>query len=704
MANRIPFCLRLALVLLVGPGAMAQTAAPVAPATRRAVVPRYVVKQRVEVLRGEEWWPATVIAVEKEKYRLRTDANEEMLVVPLEIRRYTRARSYPIKAAPEDVAAIHPPPETVAPLRPGIQPAEPEPAGEPKAAEPEPVVEKPAAPGIPLPPAPNALPNDLPPGDLSTATSLASPEKVTSRIPFQADPFAPPAHPLAAGVIPLRPLDTRDAVFETPAGLFFTAPEYGQVFVPHHERSPDAASDLYYDRYELSTDRRTGGFAVPAGGRVLDLSPDGTRLLLCWTSADSVDNVRYDCLGIFVVLDDRLTLRAAWRPYVATRAQTTQAGVDTGHFLDATHVVTSAGSDLTCWDADTLHAKYRLYPISPCKPAVSPSRKYVVVAVGTSAWILDAATGQPAIKLPGTLPAAGAFSFQPEAKQVGLLTEDRLLVWNLRPDGGAAAGDPDSDTALMLPDSAPATTLDWLSEGYALVNRRYCVDIARQILLWDYAGEPDGVGGACAGQYWYSVPSANQGRVLAHLPLPHEAAIREAARIDPATVMAVHPGAKVAIDLSRVDAPDPLKARAVAALTTKVQANRMEVADNQPLRLVVSSAPGEMREITYRTASTGDAVTVQVPEDRVTVAFVVGDRVAWQTTRPATVPGTLAMRPGQSVEDFLAGERGRLRLAAAAAVTLAKYVPHPRKELFYGRSVLTDGDPRPADGSGANTK
>lgn len=692
--------LSLLVVLLLALPALSQTTR-----VHRPVV-RYVRNQRVEVLRTDQWYAATVIGWDNGKVRIRTDDNQEFLVEPIQLRRWTSARSYPIKAAAEDVLAINgpatrPDENTGAPadqLRPGIpQPAEPDsPDENPKPSVDAAPVEQPEAHHageLPLPPAPNALPSDLPTGDLSTATAIADPEKVQAQTPFSPVLLAAPAHALASSNIPLRSLDKRDAVFETPAPLLFAAPEFAQAFVPHLDRSPDAPTDLYYDRYDLTTGKRTGGFAVPADARVLDLSSDGTRLLLAWTSPDS-QGVLDDCLGLFVVLNDRITLRTAWRPYATLRTQSTQ-GVDTAHILDATHILTSTGNDLTAWEiGDGARAQYRLYPLSPCKPAVTADGKFVAVASAGSAWILDASNGLPSLKLDGALPAfGGLFSFRPDARQLAYLTDNRLLVWTI-PTVGQTTAHP-SDTAVSLFNSAPASTLDWLADGYVLINHQYCADIAHQILLWDYKSEENGVGGWFAGQYWYSA-SSSENRVLAHLSLPDAPALHQASQINPATLMAVYPGAKISIDLSNLDADDLLKSRAVVALTAKLHANEIEVANNQPVRLVVTSTPGQTREITYRGSTAESTTTVNLPEDLITVAFVENDKTAWQTTRPATPPGVLALRPGQSADEFLASERGCLRLVTATSMILPRFVPHPHGAPVYGQSLLTQAGSAPS--------
>jgi hypothetical protein len=309
---------------------------------------------------------------------------------------------------------------------------------------------------------------------------------------------------------------------------------------------------------------------------------------------------------------------------------------------------------------------------------------------GTTPWLLDVNTGQPAHKVDGSVPpgATGTLSVSPDCRKLACLTENRLLVWDV-----AVAPPAVSDVSF---EGANNGTFDWLSPGYAMIGGRYCADLAHQLLFWDYATEENGVAGSCGGEYWYSTTAAGK-RVLAHLPLPHDAALQAAAKIDPATVMAIQPGAKVSIDLSAMDATDLLKSRAVAALTTKLQANGLEVWENQPTRLVVTSVAGEAKEITYRGATEASTTTVSLPEDLVTVSFVVDGKTAWQTTRPATPPGTLALRPGQSAEEFLAAERARLRLAAATNVTLPKFVPRPRESKFFGRSVLTEAGPKPAE-------
>jgi hypothetical protein len=367
-------------VAILAPLASAQTSRP---ADRRAVVTtRFRVGQRVEVLHGDEWRLATVLGFDADKLRIRTDANEEQLVRPVELRRFTNARSYPIKAAPEDVVRINPPPPKDAitgerpaeQLKPGLtQPAEPEPQKEKvKVVEAQPPIEevRRARDEIPLPPAPNLLPGDIPVGDLSNATPLAAPEKVTSLATFGPDPAAGWPRPVTTKTLPLRSLDSRDAVFEVTAPLLFAAPEFAHAFVPHRDRSVDAPTNLYYDRYDLTTGQRNGGFAVPPSGKVLDLSPDGTRLLLSWTSQDG-GGVQEDCLGVFIVLNDRLQIRSAWRPYASIRGETAK-GVETARFTDNAHVLTSGGSDLTMWDVEARRAGYRLYPIAPFKIAVSP--------------------------------------------------------------------------------------------------------------------------------------------------------------------------------------------------------------------------------------------------------------------------------------------------------------------------------------------
>ncbi|HZZ42878.1 MAG TPA: hypothetical protein VFE58_08060, partial [Tepidisphaeraceae bacterium] len=281
MDKATPGMARVLVVVLLGvSGVWGQSTRPV----RREIV-RYTTGQRVEFLRTDEWEPATVLGWENRKVRVRTDGNEEFLAQTVQVRKFTNAASYPVKAAAEDIAAINPTPagqvggvdeKQLDAIKPGLaQPAEADPVEEKaKVVAPAPVVVREET--LPLPPAPNVLPGEVVAGDLTTATGLAAPEKVETRAIWERDGAAGLAHPVSGKGFVLRELDTQDAVFEGAAPLLFTSPEFGQVFVPHRDRSPEAATDLYYDRYDCATGERTGGFAVPPGGKVLDLSGDGT--------------------------------------------------------------------------------------------------------------------------------------------------------------------------------------------------------------------------------------------------------------------------------------------------------------------------------------------------------------------------------------------------------------------------------------------
>lgn len=506
-----------------------------------------------------------------------------------------------------------------------------------------------------------------PPKDASVAWSVKPdvPPPATRRLAVQ---------PITLHTEPTRPGKPSRSFWERMNEVYFASPEAARAIVPRVGNAPGSREKLgRIECIDLALGKSVGFAETPASTNVADLSPDGSRVLLISDTFSPDKKQRVDIGAI----SPKAAHVVSFKPYDSGAEDVWRRNVDWARFVDNTHVLTVNGrGELILWEIPTAKAVY-LINIEG-KPALSPGRKYITACVEQSLCFFDSTTG----KLIGRLPEAGrGFAppvFRPDGKQVALAQGRNLKIWDA--ESGKALEE------IMLPAGVSAHKLDWVADDYILAGDRYLIDCRLRAAVWEYEGSAGRVSGVFGGKYWY-LTDRTGAKALASVVIPEPAVRKQTTGLKADQIMAVKPGLSVSLEVNIDTAPEAREA-VIKALTAKLKANGLTLADNQPLKLTATTSPGETRQITYQFFGRREPQTISVTEMKYRLAFERDGSALWEAVSTSTAPHFISLQKDQTVEQLIEKQRATAwKFLESTAVP--RLVPDLPEKTVQGRSKLT---------------
>jgi WD40 repeat protein len=386
---------------------------------------------------------------------------------------------------------------------------------------------------------------------------------------------------------------------------------------------------VWIDHYDIAAGKHLGHIDLPRGSKLLDTSPDGTRVLLR----------RGARLDVIALADGKHV--AGWRPNAEADAENNDNDIRAA-FIDSDHVLTADKQQLVLWKVPACTAVYRIEDASiarwPGVAAVSPGRKYFVT--------LMQKTGRPAIglmfesltgKLSGVVPlpkahgtmhtSLSAVAFRPDGQQLALSTTSGTL-W-LCEVIDLARGTP-------LAEAPQALNGDvcWAGPGHVLHSQSTLFDVGRRLDVAScFLGAEKVVCDTADGRLWCLVGATFEREKLwlASLTLLDKAALAQIETEVGKTHPIVGPGKAVSLSVE-IDGPDDAAGKVRAHLTQKLKDNGIEVSDGAAVRLVAKSevSKNETRQLTLSGPGRGREVRdVNLTYLKCTLQFESGDKVIW---------------------------------------------------------------------------
>lgn len=463
----------------------------------------------------------------------------------------------------------------------------------------------------------------------------------------------PPLTPLTPDVAPPARWTTAPITLRGSSGQFFDHPEAlllspasGIGAVLHFNAPPGNASRQYrVERFDLKTGRSINVATLPLELQLLDLSADG-RLLLARTGPFGPGNGAR--LDVWQIDGEQAAHVVTFMPFTA---RTGGEKIVWAGFVGADHVIArSFDGELSCFEFRSATQVWSARAGLANNNALSPTGKYLAASTGKSIAILEPLSGKVlgGIDLDGR--PAQALAFKPDGRQIAAAGQDEVAVWDL-----ARAAAPVVDAWAV---GAPGQCVEWGGEGYLLLDHAHLVSMDKQLVVWTYQGVGSAMHGGlaqtCNGRMYYTADAASPGSphrpVVPSVALPDDdVRSRLAAAGEPK--LALRPGMSLSL-VVRVDRS--IRQQLIDALTSKLKANGVDVAENSPVKLVVRDEPGETREVSYRRIgfrALGQTDKVRVREIKRSIAISVGDDTpAWQRGGTMMPPIFLSLKEGQSIE------------------------------------------------------
>lgn len=646
-----------------GPASAGPASQPVAtPKPVAAKPPAWQIGQKVEVKWGGLYFPASVTNKRGDWYFVTYDRDKSReWVEPWRIRRPGSTEDPIGHARPNPVVrrGEGPPRDVPGPA--------PEPMGAAHHADPAQQAAQ-AAPDVPLTPTDHSAVREI---SLEGAPPLAQ---------LAPDAAARPAAPFVTHNLPLKGYSGE--FFDSPAALLLSASS-GTAAVLHRNAPPgNPSAKIRVERIDLKAGQSLNVAALPLDLEPLDFSADG-KLFLGRTGAFGPGKgARLDVWD--VSSGEQAKHVVTLLPF--DKGEEEPEAVNWAAFVGADHLLAlSRGGRLSLFafrtGAEIWTAKIGI--VNPV--AISPNARYVATAHDRQVLVLDAMTGKPQGNLELGEVGAATLSFKPDGSRLAWEASEQLKIWD------TASGKLVNDLTLV---GVRGSSIEWAAEGYLLLDHSLLVELKKQAVVWTYDGLRDRGRNETTtsfdGRFWYiSEAGGAQGSrrpVVASIALPDDSVKGILAAVGEPR-MAIKPGMSVSLDVS-VDGS--VQDKVVEALTAKLKQNGLTVAENQPLKLVARSEPGESREITYRkmgVGAFGQTEKLSVQGLKQSLAFQDdGGKVLWQRAGTTSPPFFITMKPGQSAEEAVQ-ERMKPSPAFFQSARLPKFVP--KTPGGFGRSRVT---------------
>lgn len=422
--------------------------------------------------------------------------------------------------------------------------------------------------------------------------------------------------------------------------------------------------DFYVERVDLVARKSAGVFSISPNTKLIAAAPDGKSFL---ARSDAFGFNTFNRLELWTIDGQAAKRTAIWFPY-------DKGDIESAFFVDVSHVLTADKyGKIGLWDTATGKAIWTASALAGSAPAISPGGKYLAILTAKSVLILEPLSGKAIAEYPSS-GAAGQLAFSPSGKQLAASDGRNFQVWDV------IAGKLTSEFSLG---SSVGTALTLPTDGYALLNGANLVDLERRIHLWQYTGA---AGAAAIAPGWAcfllsSTPHQPVAVTLAAMPSPEALAAAKSLKAD--DLLLLRPGAKVSLDLGAASGD----AAIVDHIKNELATRGMEIADGQPVRLVVRVEAGKTQKMSFRRVGglSHGVEEVQVTPQHVKLIIESDGKKAWETSSYSGVSMMLDLKPGQSAQQA-ADEATKPNFAFLKTVRLPTYLAKVREQA--GSSAL----------------
>jgi hypothetical protein len=332
------------------------------------------------------------------------------------------------------------------------------------------------------------------------------------------------------------------------------------------------------------------------------------------------------------------------------------------------------------WQVNGAKAMYSVATWQGATPAVSGTGKYLAIVTKNGIFVLDSITGNAVSKFVGQPGYGPRLSFRPDGKQLACVSGGMIQVWDV------ASGN--SVYEVYLPSQFACNSVAWPGEGYILLNGGKLVDLPRRIVLWQYTGGSE-QGTVINDRYVYVAKGADQVPTLVHASLPHAQAKSLAATLNPDALLAVKPGAQIAVNAQVAMTPEEQQ-QIQEALIKRVTDNGAVVAPAANIVLSVTTEQGDTQNVEYRTIGSGFGTeSVSVTKQIQKIAITENGAPLWQVMQVKGAPFFLHSK-GDSIATAVAEQmKPEVQFFAGAAIPKHLARPGTKTGGAYGESQLT---------------
>jgi hypothetical protein len=386
---------------------------------------------------------------------------------------------------------------------------------------------------------------------------------------------------------PIR-LPPKTAFHEKGVGVVFNA-AMSHAVVGYNQSFPKDQTHTRLVLVELKTgkvlaNRTTGGQLAPVA-----LSNDARTVVM---RRDEFGFGNADRLEVWTLSEQAIHKAEAWLPF--NDEQGSDRDVLLAEFAaDGRLITASAGGKVVAWDLSPLTPVWTCVSGKGCRPALSPNRKFLLLADKDQIALLDLERQRVAAAMPAPPGAFPKFSFHRSGARFAVMTQDKCLVWE------TATGRQfrEIESSLVPGWGTPSPPI-FANDEQLLISGKYLIDLPSLIPLWQYDGADVAVQAADAVWFVVSDGERNPGVMFgAKLPQPGVQDALEKALADP-NFFIVKPGTAIKLNLERL--PDADKREEVRqALTRQLQEKELRVDPNAEVELIAYFDPPQQKVVVY---------------------------------------------------------------------------------------------------------
>jgi len=421
---------------------------------------------------------------------------------------------------------------------------------------------------------------------------------------------------------------------------------------------------------------KSSSVVVDGNFALLDVSPVNGALLV---KKDVWGFGNQDEVEIWRVNGKTVDRQAVCTPFAGEEGPSKD--VKWGAFVDENHVAVLGGwGKFGVFDIGSGAGDYMATYTNQTSIALSPDRKFAAIATGKDLQIVNALTGEGLATIPTSPQGLTGLAFSSDGKRLCLQNGELLTTWNLT-DGSLYR-----EVVLSGLNYNGTVPPVWTSPTHVLAGGGSLIDMETFVRLWQYNGAEAVT--TAGDQTLFCVGAHNEAGAIVAMKLPHEGAVKmlKAAMTDP-SFFVVSPGMAVRVDVSGIgDAGQQKKAR--DALSGRLAAAGMKVADNAAITLRAAIENAGNEEVTYRSFGGGfGEKTVSVTKYVSKLEYLVGGKAAWQTAVTAT-PHFLNRSEDESIEQAVR-KANQPNYAFFESAAIPTYVMKPTGQATLGASIVT---------------
>lgn len=467
--------------------------------------------------------------------------------------------------------------------------------------------------------------------------------------------------------------------FERPSDFDICGGDQPVAMVIYENNRPGEEMFPRVDLIDMRRRKVVASGPAPRGTAQVALSPSGKQVVtLAGEHPDSDDE---GLLHFWKLDGNKVEHVVGFAPYVMNAWPDAVPSWSTWLDDERLFTVNSEGQ-LILWKVNNATAIYELLVEARAKPILSPGRKYLVVPTSTGIQFFDAASGDYVAILGANDYSNASLAFSPSGKQLAIATPGFIDIIDVTTG--------ENTRSFPYDEKSWVQELGWIDEDYLFTDRGLLIHVPLRIMAWNFEITPNVVVRPFGNTFWVLLENRmNRSQILTPLELPPQEAASAIKGLTPDDLLAVTPGATIAIDV-QIPEDNFLAQNVKTALHAGLEQAGMKVGDNTNLKLIARMKTGETQKVNYRSFGVGfrePGQIIDVTSRIYELELQMDGTSIWRRNAVHSAPHMVHMQQGESIHDAIA--RIMKPTAANFSGRLPAYVVKPEFQEPLGQSRLS---------------